>query len=292
MKTTIINAVNLLGDSLYTLQPIQQYLETPLFPDEETHRIILVADRGIAYQMFEDTFPTWEVYDNIDKAIQSCRQGEDVSIIRLDAGSSGHICFTNAQKTGHQMHISEGFAQMLGIKLNGPVEPYAPWWNLEHKQDDVKRIGIAPFSRSCSRHSGELPNKTLDDHKWNPIQAYLRMHFDELRVIGGPKERLNGCPISEEEYWCASSFTDLRQKLKNLTMLITVDNGLSHIASALDVPTVILWPRVSSEDFIMPKWAPKTKYIKPIDPNTITAAVLLSGIRKFTQMLFNEETND
>lgn len=291
---TIINAVNLLGDSLYTLQPIHQYLETPLTAAEETSdgvRTILVADRGIAYQMFEDTFPTWQIYDDIDKAIQSA-PGEDMGIIRLDAGSSGHICFTTMQQTQKQMHISEGFAKILGITLSEPILPYAPWCNWEKKEDKVTRIAIAPFSRSCSRHTGELPNKTLDDWKWNPLQTFLRSHSEEIYVIGGPKERLNDCPFSEDEYWTAPSFDSLRRKLKSLSLLVTVDNGLGHIASALNVPTIILWPQVSSKEFIMPLWAPRTQYIYGINPNTIRPAEILIGLRKFVPAILNmEESN-
>jgi hypothetical protein len=286
---TIINATNLLGDSLYSLQPINEYLEA-----QEENNTILIADRGLAYQMFSTTFEYGnpEIFDNIDEAIRSLDPGEDVKIIRLDAGTSGHICFTSAQQTGKQLHISEGFAQMLGITLKEPVLPYAPWCNWEKKQDKITRIGISPFSRSCSRHTGELPNKTLDDWKWNPLQAFFRMHCDEFCVLGGPKDRLTACPISEDEYWSAKSFDDLRRKLKSLTVLITVDNGLGHIASALNVPTIILWPKVSSMEFIGPLWAPRTKYIYGIDPNEIKPATILTGLRKFVADAINEEQND
>lgn len=282
---TIINATNLLGDSLYSLQPIKQYLDE--HPDEVT---ILVADRGIAYQMFMDTF-SHLLFDNIDKAIASCKPGEDIKVINLNAGASGHICFTSAQTTGRQLHISEGYAQMLGLTFKGPVLPYAPWNAWEHKEDKVTRIAIAPFSRSCSRHTGETPNKTLDDWKWNPLQAYLRSHCDEFRVIGGLKDRLTNCPISEEEYWTASSFEDLRKKLKSLSVLVTVDNGLGHLSSVLQVPTIILWPQVSSMEFIGPAtyWAPNTRYIAPIDPNTIKPAVILGGLRNYLPQFLNME---
>jgi hypothetical protein len=288
MKTTIINATNLLGDSLYTLQPIKQYLDT--HTEEE---IKLVADRGLAFQMFQDTFQDdtdddVEIFDNIDSAIRSCEKGADLSVFSLNAGASGHICFTRAQQTGRQPHISEGFAEMLGMQLKEPPLPYAPWntWEPDLQVPPV-RIGISPFSRSCSRHSGEPPNKTLDDWKWMHIINYLRPHLDYLQVLGGPNDRLTGVSVSEDEYWCASSFEDLRKKLKSLTLFITVDNGLGHIASALNVPTVLLWPRVSSMEFIGPIWAPNTKYITPIDPPTITPANILNGLRHFVKERIN-----
>lgn len=290
---TIINATNLLGDSIYTLQPINQFRDEMGASEEN---LILVADRGLAFQMFQDTFlgPV-KLFDNIDHAIQSCKQGEDITQIRLDAGTSGHICFTSAQQTGRQMHISEGYAQMLGIKLKGPIIPYAPWANWEansvpRDSQSVRspiRIGISPFSKSCARHSGERPNKTLDDWKWMHIIHYLRLHCDELCVIGGPKDVLTNCPISEDEKWCASSFADLRQKLKSLTVFITVDNGLGHLASVLNVQTLLLWPQVSSPEFIAPLWAPNTKYIMGIDPPTVTPAVLLTGMRIFVQQFID-----
>lgn len=292
---TIINATNLLGDSLYCLQPIKQYLDRHL--DEQT---ILVADRGLAYQMFVDTFgrlslfENGNIYDDIDAAIAGQSEGIDARIIRLDAGSSGHWCFTQAQQTGKQPHISEGFANMLGFTLQHPIIPYAPWNNWETLETPPPiRIGIAPFSRSCSRHSGKLPNKTLDDYKWMPIIAFLRMHCDEFYVFGGPKDALTGNDISEDERYVAASFKALRSTLKSLHCFITVDNGLGHLASVLGVPTIILWPQVSSVEFIAPIWAPNTQLMTNMDPNLATAAVLLTGLRIFVRdKLNNKITNE
>lgn len=294
---TIINAWNLLGDSLYTLQPIKQYL------DEHTStldNIVLVSDKGITNQMFHDTFPKMRIFDDIESALAAF-PSEDLRVIPLGAGASGHICFTSAANHGKQLHISEGYAQILGMKLKEPPLPYAPWNNWEpYPYRDIHtivgqsmtgwdlppakiRIAIAPFSKSCSRHTGETPNKTIDDWKWMHLINYLRLHVEEFRVLGGPKDRLTNVTVSEDEYWCASSFEDLRKKLKSLTLLITVDNGLGHMASALDVPTVILWPRVSSLEFIGPLWAPRTKYIAPIDPTIITPSNILNGLRVFVK---------
>lgn len=285
---TIINATNLLGDSLYSLQPINQYRDEMGASEED---LILVADRGLVFQMFQDTFlgPV-KLYDDIDKAIQSCPEGEDVKVIRLSAGDSGHWCFTIAQQTGgkFQPHISQGYAHLLGMTLKEPIMPYAPWNNWEPENRDKVRIGIAPFSKSCSRHTGERPNKTLDDWKWMHIINYLRQHCDELKVFGGPKDIMLNVPISEDERCVAKSFDDLRKQLKRLTAFISVDNGLGHIASVLDTPTILIWPVVSSIEFIAPLWAPRTKYLMNVEPNTITPSTLLAGIRIFMKELVND----
>jgi len=289
---TIINAVNLLGDSLYSLTPIKEYIKVHGSTDAfGITNLLLVADRGLAFQMFQEVFPYEVLFDDIDAAIRAYSHiydvRQDMRIIPLSAGTSGEICFKHMQNTNQQMHISEGYAQMLGVTIPSinPPEFHVDEEELDAFKDhdqNIIRIGISPFSRSCSRHSGQLPNKTLDDWKWMHLINYLRPHCTEFSVIGGPKDRLVNVAVSQEEYFAASSWDELKFKLKSLDMFVTVDNGLGHIASALGVPTIILWPVVSSIEFIAPLWAPTTRYIK-LEPNQASPSAILHPLRIYTK---------
>jgi hypothetical protein len=284
----IVGATNLLGDSIYAINAIKGWLTL----QSKDQNVILVADRGLPYQLYKLTFGHLIIFDSIEDAVKHVGIAE-FEIIKLSAGDAGKICFDQAQLTGKQPHITEGFAQLLGYKYEGDLRPYAPWldnmtWPKAHY------IGIAPFSRSCARHSKNAdgspgtPNKTLDDWKWNNIVSYLRQQDLPLTILCGPKDRQEKVSVSEDEYYTAPNIENLCTALKSCKVFITVDNGLGHLASLLDVPTIILWPVVSSIGFIAPLWAPKTRYIQ-LEPNSATPAAIFSGLRPYVEALINEE---
>jgi hypothetical protein len=273
----LINAENLLGDSLYAMLPIREYAKT--------HDIRIVVSPGITYDLYRSEFSI-PVFSKMDDAVKDVGTST-FTVRKLSAGDSGHICFESARLHNKQLHISEGFAQLLGIELQNSSFKI----ELHYEKKPKTHIGVAPFSRSCSRHSGQKPNKTLDDWKWNHLIGYLRKQGYPLMVFAGPQDHLDQCAVPENEYFTAKSYQDLKDKLLTLRLFVTVDNGLGHLASALDISTVILWPVVSCVGFIAPLWAPKTRFIQ-LEPNTASPAAILSGLRPYTKDLLNEEDKE
>lgn len=270
----IINATNLLGDSIYAINAIKEFLQRT---EEPT---LIVADPGLPYQMYTMTFNT-EVFPSVDAAIaykQERFKDEGFIITSLNAGKAGEICFTHARDTHRQPYITEGYAEILGFKYEGQLKPDVPWVDFHPKTHNI--IGVSPFSRSCSRHSGEIPNKTLDDWKWRHLIGNLRNQQVPIKVFGAPTDRLQDVAVTEDEYLSARTFNDLCRELRRCKVFVTVDNGLCHLASVLEVPTIILWPAVSCLQFIAPAWQPKTtRFLMIGDPNKAHPAQILTRMR-------------
>jgi len=180
---------------------------------------------------------------------------------------------------------------MLGVDIEGRLEPPADWQRYYGQTFEKEYALISPFSRSCSRHSGEIPNKTLDDWKWEPVIRYLRRHGHTVKVVGTPKDRLKNNSIPESDYISASNLAELELILKKSSIMISVDNGLAHMASALNVKLLLLWPQVSCVEFICPAWSPQTAVLQIGDPNKVIPAQLLVGIRRMYAFLERGEND-
>jgi len=272
----ILNCTNLLGDSLYLLRPVEEYIK-----DHDVCAI--VTDRGLAYELFYNVFEQTAVH--VFPALMTARMLDpEAIVIDLNAGRSGELCFKTAQATGKQPHISEGYASILGISLGSNIKPPTTWQRVNDKLPRTF-FAISPFSRSCARHSGERPNKTLDDFKWEYIIRFLRRQGMPVKVVAGPNDRLTKCSVPLDDYFTAKNLLDLETFLKSCALLISVDNGLGHIASILDTPMISLWPQVSNLQFIGPGFSPKTGIVQIGDPNIASPSQMLMGIRHFAKEL-------
>jgi hypothetical protein len=275
----ILNATNLLGDSLYLLRPIEVFLQQS--KDVEC----IVADKGLSYELFANTFQHLvAVLDDLNEAKE---RWPEAVVLDLNAGRSGEWCHKIAREENWQPHMSEGYAHFLGVDLKGDLHPPMRWSCIE---DVMPRTfyAISPFSKSCSRHSGETPNKTLDAHKWEYILRYLRRQNKKVIVVGGPNDKLANCSVPLNDYFCASSLFELEFFLKSCALLVGVDNGLMHIASVLDTPCISLWPKVSNMHFIGPRFSAKTAFVL-MEPNSAQPSQLLCGIRKFAKILLADK---
>jgi hypothetical protein len=285
----ILNCTNLLGDSIYLLKPVKQFMKR--FPEEVS---CIVTDASLAHEMFVNSFAEYlgkvEILTGEDDARKFF---PDDLVLYLGAGQSGKICFENAQKGGRQLHISEGYSVMLGMKgeLAGGIPPLANW---QRVPDDVRLppfIGISPFSKSCSVHTTGIANKTLDDWKWEHIIRYLRKRDLPVKVFAGPNDYLKHCSVTLDDYICAKNLYDLELALKSCVMFVTLDNGLLHIASALKVPTIALWPKVSCIEFIAPVWSPLTTFLT-MEPTKAAPMAILHSLRKVVRLIMEGQTNE
>ena len=246
-----IRNVNLLGDTLYTLKPIAElHMQRP----EEEIRIGVGG--GFAAQMVRKQFGGMlEVVDAGDL------RGD---VIDLSAGDAARAV-EDMMRTDCDLrpHISEGFAEILGVDTsgwNGNIAPLTGWWSLGRRGPLAKGYAIiAPFSKSCSRHTGRRPNKTPDLDKWNGVIRWMR---DERGltpyVLVAPGEEWTGATCSQIE---AVTLDTLANMMAFSDLVISVDNGIGHVASAVGARTLILWPPMSAIYFIAPIFNPKTRLL-------------------------------
>jgi hypothetical protein len=248
----LIKNLNLLGDCLYTLKPIADLRMQR--PGEE---IVIGVGNDLSGEMVRRQFDgTIKVVD-VDTL--------DHFDVDLSAGAASRMCTAHLLRYGSYLHISECYAEMLGVdssKWQGDFTPLTGWAGTHRYCVGNHFVGsyvvISPFSRSCSRHAGMRPNKTPDLERWTLLIQRLQSRGLEVVVTHGPNDIWTGVPVTLAT---TESLDQLAFRLAASDAVITVDNGIGHIASALGCRTLILWPPVSSVPFIAPTWSKTTTLI-------------------------------
>lgn len=275
----ILQCTNLIGDSIYLLNPVQCFLEQ--HPDE---CVAIVTDKGFTYEMFFNTFVKggmFEViiFDDQEKAVDCFPNAQ---VLHIGAGQSGEICFAESRKPGgRQLHISEGYSRILGVTLNS-IQPTTVWQRVPDTERLDPFILISPFSRSCSVHTTGKANKTLEDWKWEHLIHHLRKQQLPIKVLAGPNDFMKQCSIPVNDYITCKSLYELELTLKSAVMLVTVDNGIGHVAGALELPMIYLWPKVSNFSFIYPIFNRKAKCLL-MEPTQAAPVAISVGFRKFVR---------
>jgi len=120
------------------------------------------------------------------------------------------------------------------------------------------------------------PNKTPDLERWGLLIQDLQARGIGVIVSRGGNDFWTGVPVSLAS---TESLQDLMALLTGAVAVITVDNGIGHIASALECQTLILWPPVSSVPFIAPTWS-KTTTLLYMQPARVRADQLRDLVMK------------
>ena len=268
----IIDCHNLLGDTVYLIKPLRQFLAS-----RQIERVAIGLRHGLPGEIVRRSFPGVRVgpVEVLEAAWPSA------SRIELSAKSAWE------QTRNDNSHISQGYARILGIELAGGIEPDVSW--LPPPVPTVRRehIALAPFSVSCASHRGGPPNKTINESDWLPLLDILRRYGWPLKVIGSPKERFSTqeLGISEADYFSAGGIEDLVCFLRRSRLVVGVDNGVCHLSSCAGIPTTVLWSSAASLQFIGETWAPRTRILHIGSPARLdrrrVAGLLASAVEQF-----------
>lgn len=191
-------------------------------------------------------------------------------------------------------HIADAYAELLGIELpprpdNRHIQPvFKPDQVLAHSIHDHSelirmskgKVLVSMFSASCTSREGLPPNKMLPWTKWVPILAYLRRTFGEgsLRFLGAPEDRAPpGLQIPENEYWTGIPLNTLALMMCQASLVVTLDNGMSHLASSQDAREVVFYPACLGLHYIVPYGNPNLAVMQAnpptVDPRSIVRAL-------------------
>ena len=285
MHTALI-CINLLGDSLYLLKPVQAYIEKH---PEETVSIIVEDNpaNALAGELFDAQFPG-RVYRSLAVAENVARDsGDEFKSILLQSGTAATVAFDEADGI---LHISKGYARLLDVEVDD-ITPPSEWHTPMNPEKEYALL--APFSKSCTSHAGGRPNKTIENWKWQHIIRFLQKHkYTSIKVLGGKNDRMTAVTIPETDYLFASSLVELQVMLKKAHLVISLDNGIAHMASALAVDTIVMWPKVSSIDLLAPIFSPRTAIMEIGDPVVVQPVQLLDGIKRMMRGLENRDNTD
>jgi ADP-heptose:LPS heptosyltransferase len=191
-------------------------------------------------------------------------------------------------------HLAQGYADLLGVKIGQSAADLGPFYDPPIVAEDdewvakvpANTILLAPFSRSCSSHSGKPPNKCLPWVKWKPILRFLRQSGRPVRVTGSKDERADELGFSEEEYLTGMPLRPLARAMKEqrISLVVSVDNGISHLAGSQKMPQILYYPMCLGLHYAVP-WSNPNVLPIHLDPAVAEPAQILWSTKECFKML-------
>lgn len=246
----LFKSINLLGDGLWTSRPLVAWHRCHL--DYEIDVLTLPDYIAPIYRQFG-------VMVNVITDESLLRKPYNLEY-NFDCSKAYAMC---SASPGQSMHISEAYGEMLGVDIKRPddghlVPAYYPIMEeLESWEKDL--VLISMFSASCTSRDpntpGLPPNKMLPWHKWEPILRYVRNHFQgkTVKFLGAPTDRAPRLDISEDEYMTGVPLNRLANIMAESRFIITLDNGMSHLAASQYAKMFLLYPEVLKWNYIAPR---------------------------------------
>jgi hypothetical protein len=182
-----------------------------------------------------------------------------------------------------KIHISKAYAKLLGVEIPDNVQvEYTP------PEGDVLEglVLLSMFSNSCACREGKPPNKMITWAHWLPILALARQ-LGKIGVLGG-KEDTSPLPIEENEYLLGRPLPFIARTMKKAKLLITIDNGMGHLAATQSTPTILFYPACIGMNWIVPSGSHKL-FLCQIDPTRLTVSDAVLIVRKGIQALLADK---
>jgi heptosyltransferase-2 len=250
VSVLIVQSIN---SSLLINNPfVDQIIDWNKFKGNSWGLISRLRSEKFDYAIHNHSCPRWKFYVVPFLAAIPNRLG-------FDRTSTGKGWKTRAQKVMLTNHVPYKTKSELRAQMNLDILKLIKVFNddfsydLHLPQAEIKvenRIGIHPGS------DGRGAIK-----RW-PVQSFMEMaremvseHGKSVQFFLGPAEQELKSVIVEEkgiEIVEAKSIADLVLQMSSCSMFVSNDSGLSHIAAALKLPTVVLFGPTSPEEYIVP----------------------------------------
>jgi ADP-heptose:LPS heptosyltransferase len=269
MKVLVVSK-NLIGDALYTSCAMNAYLLA--HPGTEFTVLTLQDHVTPVYSQFG--FPVEVLIDGTEEAHQLCEGVPWDAVFDLGAGDAGKLADQVLREEKKYLHIAQCYGRKMGVEVTDLRPTYRPsgYLNADDAAHTKDVIFISPFSMSCTSRDknrpGMPPNKMLPWSTWTLILRQLRTFSLPIRCLGAKDDRVPALSLSEEEYFTGVPLNCVAQALQQCKMLITVDNGMGHIANTLLRPTVVFYPSVLPVSFMGALYNPRCVIIHTDPANT------------------------
>lgn len=276
---------NLVGDTLYISPSLNVWHRQ--HPDYE---IGILTNNDFVKPLYTRMgVPVSSIWDNDTLAKDWLHEVSDTFEHNFDVSKAFLECGKR------QCHLAEGYAALLGIEIpKGPrkydhLKPIMIPTPEEIEPDRQGLILVSMFSSSCSSRSGQEPNKMLPWKKWQPILRYLRTLNYPIKFLGAPNDRTPMLDISEDEYMTGVPLNRLAHIMKSARLLVTLDNGMGHLAASQQTPTFLFYPRCLTTWFILPLGNPNLIYVH-MDPVILDAAKATTALRQVAPALITRSS--
>lgn len=259
----LFKSVNLIGDGLYISAPLKAWHEANLGAE-----ITILTLKDHVAPIYESMgFPCNVVYD--------AQESDFDFVFNFDCGQAFSIGDRD------KCHISLAYAKMLGVEIHeaGPI--YEPPQFVGSIPNGM--IYISPFSRSCSSNSGMPPNKMLPFPKWLPLLRYLRT-LGPVQILGGKSDQWPAfgdavANFSEDDKILGEPLDKVAWRLRRAKLLVSIDNGLGHLAASQKTPTVLFYPECLGLHWITPVGNPNCIVIQ-MNPAEAAPVLLLKKMKE------------
>lgn len=207
-----------------------------------------------------------------------------------------------------KQHLATSYAELLGVNIGtGPasVKPIYIPIEEELREEEKGLILVSMFSASCTSRDPKIgvPNKMVPWEKWMMMLGYLWRLAGEwgipIRYLGAPTDSIpelgtGSGIIRPEDIMFGIPLNRLALIMRNAKLLVTIDNGMAHLAATQECPTFEMYPVALGTHYILPVGNPNLVYVH-MNPVTVNPKYLLNGLRyavsKFEKTVWRENDN-
>lgn len=264
MKRALIKSVNLLGDGLYVGPVARRWYELYGAEYDEIH---LLTIKTYVTPIYSGMGVPWTVVFE--------EEGEYDT--RLDFDVSKAFQISDKKKC----HLVNSYAELAGVPQDGLIaRPNYQPPEIEVAEENKGLVMVSMYSMSCASRETppRPPNKMLPWAKWLPLLSTLRQAYPENRIVmlGAKEDRLpdewnEKFGFTEENYLTGVPVPELANIMKYGKMIVTVDNGMGHMAATMGLREFLLVPACLALHYIVPWGHPGLRLVH-IDPAMVSPA--------------------
>jgi ADP-heptose:LPS heptosyltransferase len=297
MRRALIVSRNLIGDALCAGVAIREFFKQKLKTEDGFDVIDLLTIKDHVTVLYKGIGVEWSnVFTNENHQSEEIKEGEWEydKIYTIGAGDAGKYA------DDHQCHIIEGFCDQLGIEPPqvdiltnqlGTFKAWKPFYKspsaeafAESLSTEDELILFSPFSASCASRKGGEPNKMLKPDHWVPLIDFMRT-LGPIRMLGAPDDLPHeSWQLSEEEVMTYVPLDWLAAVMKKAKLVITIDNGMGHLADSQDAPHILFYPMCLGLHFIL-SWGANHMVPIQLEPSQAQATQIMSSVRRAARQL-------
>lgn len=282
---------NLIGDALYISPALREWLKKNL---HWRHSDNITEDDIYIQTLPDHVAPLYQgmVRDLVTiETVFNRPEGEFDFEHVFDVSAAFAVC------DKEKIHVSEGYAKLLGVSIDTLKPTFIPDYKAPDWVEDPFDLEldgcilISAFSASCEsrdkNHPNLPPNKMLPFDKWKPLLKLIREQYPDtaIRFLGAPsdmdtvnKENLYAKDIVRPgECMFGIPLNRLALIMQEAKLLVTIDNGISHLGASQETPTFLMYPRCLSPHYICPVGNPNLVWVH-MDPVHVSPAQLRHGL--------------
>lgn len=247
VEKAVFLGFNALGDTLCTTPVIRA------FRQRHPHAHLLYVVQGAEFCRILDGNPDidlvlyseglylrgWAaVNDAWLRALPLDLRGETL-VYRFDLAA---VCTSRA---AFQRHIAQGFGRALGIEV-ASTRPVVVLRPQDHHAADVfirrPYVVLSPTSVANPVGTDGRGAKSWPDDRWRGLARAMTAGGYDVLCVGSEHDTPLDCPGARMLY--GLPIRVVAALLARAACLVTIENGLAHLAAALDVPTVLLYSNI------------------------------------------------